>query len=106
MLKRWAGPCITALIFVGVALILVLNLDLGKTGKAKTNPQPPPIPPGNTEDNPKPVAIPGEHPIGEPVERNHIVVAAVWLRAVADGRHGCRRGGPGPSRGRREGDRG
>ena len=37
MLKRWAGPGITVLIFIGVALILVFNLDLG----GKTRPTSP-----------------------------------------------------------------
>jgi uncharacterized protein involved in high-affinity Fe2+ transport len=75
VLKRWAGPGITVLIFVGVALILVLNLNLG----ARTQRLKPPAPTGN---NP-PALAGGEKPIGEPVDRNHIAVAAVWLPAVA-----------------------
>jgi periplasmic iron binding protein len=70
VLKRWAGPLITTMIFAGVALILILNLNLGaKTGKVNPSVLGPPT------------AI--ERPIGEPVDKNHIEVAAVWLPAVA-----------------------
>jgi len=77
VLKRWAGPLITTMIFAGVALILLLNLNLGaKTGKPKPS------------DPPK-IVVGIEHPIGDPVQKNRIEVAAVWLPAGRDGRHGC-----------------
>jgi uncharacterized protein involved in high-affinity Fe2+ transport len=80
VLKRWAGPLITTLIFVGVALILLLNLNLApRKGQATTRePQP-----TRQQSQTPSTGVPGETPIGDPVQKNYIEVAAVWLPAVA-----------------------
>jgi len=84
MRRQWAGPLITALIVVGVALIVVLNLDLGSSPSAPT------LRPSATVDanvSPQPAAradLPAdfrEYPIGETVT-NAMRVAAVWLPSV------------------------
>jgi uncharacterized protein involved in high-affinity Fe2+ transport len=78
MLRRWAGPLVAVSILVGVALILVFNLDLRAL----------PLAPGPVAKAPEPGAgLPSgfrEYPIGEMVESDaRIRVAAVWLPAVA-----------------------
>jgi uncharacterized protein involved in high-affinity Fe2+ transport len=86
VLKRWAGPLITALIVGGVALILVLNLDLGPRTTGTQNIHvlkpvvPAPAPTAPAASKPKGFR---EYPIGEEVERNHIRIAAVWLPPIA-----------------------
>lgn len=91
MLRRFAGPLITVLILGGVVLIVLLNLDL----KGASTPAVPSTPPPASTDaaaQAQPSApAPGsvkpagfrEYPIGDPVERNHMRIAAVWLPPIA-----------------------
>jgi periplasmic iron binding protein len=91
VLNRWAGPLIAALIVGGVALIVVLNLDL-KGASSRSNsptaaalPTAPATPEKARPGIPKgsgPVAGFREYPIGEPQLRNAMQVAAVWLPPV------------------------
>ena len=78
--RSWSGPLVTGLIVVGVIAILVLNFQPGR-----------PLPSNHDEFRPKPETVvdtppvgPGEreYPIGEPIRRNHVQVAAVWLASV------------------------
>ena len=81
MLKRWAGPLVTALIFGGVALVVVLNLDLKGSSTKR---------PASSTIAPSAAPAPGsakpagfrEYPIGEPIEKNQMRVAAVWLPSI------------------------
>jgi uncharacterized protein involved in high-affinity Fe2+ transport len=89
VLRRWAGPLITILIGGGVVLLLVLNLNLSPPRPASTNgppgaEAPPPVLPPLPEPSSK-AKPPGfrEYPIGDPVEKNHIRIAAVWLPPIA-----------------------
>jgi periplasmic iron binding protein len=84
VLKRWAGPLITALIFGGVILIIVKNLDFqGSSSRAGSPPREP------AKDAPQ-AAAPGsvkpegfrEYPIGDQVEANQMRIAAVWLPPI------------------------
>jgi periplasmic iron binding protein len=70
MSRARVGPIVTMLIVGGVALILVLNREPSRSPVPK--PAPAPAPRG-------PIV---EHPIGDPVVKNHIDVAAVWLPSV------------------------
>jgi uncharacterized protein involved in high-affinity Fe2+ transport len=86
MLKRWIGPIMVLLILGGVALILVLNLNLSGTNPRTTVSAT--GGPGTSSASPLPG--PGsqrpagfrEYPIGDEVERNQMRIAAVWLPMV------------------------
>lgn len=79
MLKRWAGTLMTALILGGVALIVVLNLDLKGTATTSTStPVPAPSEPAPAPLGKAPAGF-REYPIGEPQFRHELQVAAVWL---------------------------
>jgi uncharacterized protein involved in high-affinity Fe2+ transport len=80
VLRQWAGPLVTILIGGGVALILLLNLNLGAPQSLTEGPQsaPPPAPPARL----KPAGF-REYPIGEEVLENHMRIAAVWLPPIA-----------------------
>jgi uncharacterized protein involved in high-affinity Fe2+ transport len=91
VLRRFAGPLITVLILGGVVLIVVLNLDLKG---ASTPAVPSPTAPSGADaaaQAPATAPAPGslkpagfrEYPIGDPVERNHMRIAAVWLPPIA-----------------------
>ncbi|WP_435009839.1 iron transporter [Tundrisphaera lichenicola] len=78
MVKSWTGPLITGLIVVGVGLVLLLNMQ------SPSVPEPKAAPDLAKETPQAPAAVGGqERPIGDPVEKNHIQVAAVYLSAVA-----------------------
>jgi uncharacterized protein involved in high-affinity Fe2+ transport len=90
MLHRRIGPIMVALILGGVALILVLNLNLRGTKApqpvdtergpgAAPSPAPPAGPSGAGAQRPAGFR---EYPIGEEVERNQMRIAAVWLPQV------------------------
>jgi len=79
MLRRWAGPLITALIFGGVVLVVVLNLDL--KGSSSSGPPPRVAPAAPAPALGKPAGF-REYPIGDPVERNRMRIAAVWLPPI------------------------
>jgi uncharacterized protein involved in high-affinity Fe2+ transport len=82
VLRQWAGPLVTVLIAGGVALIVLLNLNLGPT-----RPSPPPDEePGAVPGAPAPPRKPAgfrEYPIGDEVVKNFIRIAAVWLPPIA-----------------------
>ena len=84
MLRRWAGPLITILIGGGVALLLVLNLNLSTPRRPSTEgPQgtepPAPVPSSTAA---KPAGF-REYPIGDEVQKNQMRIAAVWLPPIA-----------------------
>jgi uncharacterized protein involved in high-affinity Fe2+ transport len=74
---------VTVLIGGGVALILLLNLNL------EPSRQPSPLPAGGDQTSvPPPAAAPKpagfrEYPIGDEVRKNHLRIAAVWLPPIA-----------------------
>lgn len=78
--RSWSGPLVAGFIAVGVAAILFLNFQADKPGSVVSSPSPETV----TEPDPEPVKTGNvrEFPIGEPVSRNHIQVAAVWLNGV------------------------
>jgi uncharacterized protein involved in high-affinity Fe2+ transport len=73
MSRARVGPIVTMLIVGGVALILVLNREPSRSPGPRPAPPPAPAPRG-------PIV---ERPIGDPVVKNHIDVAAVWLPSVS-----------------------
>ncbi len=85
MIKSWTGPLITGLIVVGVAVVLLTNLQTpGVPGLPKSSPKPRPelqAAAGGPKD-PAVVGVP-ERPIGDPMTKNHIQVSAVYFPAVA-----------------------
>lgn len=80
MSQSWTGPLISGLIVVGVGAVLLLNLQSPGTTR---QPRPSPERPKSVVAEPKGPAAGGERPIGDPVVKNHIQVAAVYLAAVA-----------------------
>ncbi len=83
MIRQWARPFITALIVGGVALIVVLNLDL-RPPSSTPAPQKPPTVDANSPPAAR-VALPAgfrEYPIGDEMVKNAMQVAAVWLPSV------------------------
>ncbi len=76
MSRARVGPIVTIVIVAGVALILVLNREPSRTAQlrdtASVSPGIPADPAGGIET-----------PIGDDVVKNHMVIAAVWLPAVA-----------------------
>ena len=75
MSKAWAGPIVTGLIALGVAVILAINFQPARDSK------PTPTMPPSSPVSPIGQNLP-EHPIGDPVLKNHIQVNAVWLAGV------------------------
>jgi len=72
------------LIVLGVVAILVVNFQPGKKG-GTPSPSPPVVDnstPGPESTSAQTARGAKENPIGDPVERNHIRVVAVWLSAV------------------------
>jgi periplasmic iron binding protein len=79
MLRRWAGPLVALLIVGGVAAVLLTNLE---TRRVSYRP-PASVPAAGSGGAPQ-IPVGGfEHPIGDPQERNHMRIAAVWLPSVA-----------------------
>jgi len=85
-MRHWARPLITVLIVGGVALIVVLNLDL-----RPTSPPAPPVSPTADASTPSPSQSPArrvqpagfrEYPIGDEIVKNAMQIAAVWLPSV------------------------
>jgi uncharacterized protein involved in high-affinity Fe2+ transport len=81
VLRQWAGPLVTILVGGGVALILVLNLNLGPTRQPSTEGRPVAAPPAPAATL-KPAGF-REYPIGDSVVENHMRIAAVWLPPIA-----------------------
>ena len=85
MARQWARPLITALIVVGVALIVVLNLDLGSSSSTPPPQEPPKADRELRSPAPARRALPAgfrEYPIGDEMVKNAMQVAAVWLPSV------------------------
>ncbi|MHC5541298.1 iron transporter [Singulisphaera rosea] len=92
MLKRFAGPLVTALILGGVALILFFNLNSNPTASS-TGPKPEAkaentAEPAGSPEGAKPAGF-REFPIGEPVVENHMKIVAVWLPPIQMGGQGA-----------------
>jgi uncharacterized protein involved in high-affinity Fe2+ transport len=86
MFQRWAGPMVVALILAGVILVLALNLNLrGRNLRGPNEPGSPAGPslsPQASENGMRLAAGIREYPIGDEVERNQMVIAAVYLPPV------------------------
>ncbi len=78
--KLWSGPMIAGLIVAGVVGILVLNIQPGHEPSAGL---PVAVVPNAPEPSPSTGADVREYPIGDPVVKHHLQVAAVWLAGVA-----------------------
>ena len=90
MLQRWAGPIVVVLILIGVIAVLVLNLNLkgrnsadsAASGRAPSQTE---QPPGTTLHPVSAVRQPAgfrEYPIGDEIEKNEMLIKAVWLPPV------------------------
>ena len=85
MTNQWARPLITALIVGGVALIVVLNLDLRPSSSTPSPQRPPTADAKSPPPSPARAALPAgfrEYPIGDEMVKNAMQVAAVWLPSV------------------------
>ena len=85
MARQWARPLITALIVGGVALIVVLNLDLRPSSSTPPPQEPPTADANSAAPPPARRALPAgfrEYPIGDEMVKNAMQVAAVWLPSV------------------------
>ena len=80
MSKSWAGPLATGLIVAGVAGVLAVNFQPGQSTRLTPAPASPPKGPADAGGPIGPNAR--EYPIGDPITRNHVRVAAVWLAGV------------------------
>jgi periplasmic iron binding protein len=88
--ERWAGPIVVVLILGGVVAVLALNLNL--KGRNPADPASRPILPPQTNDRVHTVQPPApvvrqpagfrEYPIGEEVQKNEMLIKAVWLPPV------------------------
>ncbi len=74
MSRAKVGPIVTILIVAGVALILLINREPSRSPSPAPTPKP--------IDGPMAAVVVGEHPIGDDVVKNHMVIAAVWLPSV------------------------
>ncbi len=90
MLRRWAGPLVTIVTLVGVAMIVGFNLNLTSAppgaSPSKESPALAPAPVPATTPTSAPARTPAgfrEYPIGDEVLKNHMRIAAVWLPPVA-----------------------
>jgi uncharacterized protein involved in high-affinity Fe2+ transport len=72
MRERWAGPIVVLLIFAGVIVILVLNLNLKGPGVRAR---------GEPGSQFRPAGF-REYPIGEAIEINRMLISAVYLPPV------------------------
>ena len=91
MLRRWAGPIVVVLILGGVIAVLALNLNLkGRNvrvpDRSRAIPlnRPRPRQPRSLPDSRSRVSRPDfrEYPIGDEVEKNEMLIKAVWLPPV------------------------
>jgi len=85
MRGQWARPFITAMIVGGVALIVVLNLDLRPSSSTPPLQKPPTVDASSPPPPAARAALPAgfrEYPIGDEVVKNALQVAAVWLPSV------------------------
>lgn len=90
MNRSWLGPLVTGIIGLSAIAILGFNFQPDRPSGPVGLPSPPKI-----ENEPKPQAGPvAEQLIGEPVSKNSIQVAAVWLAGVTMDGMGSSSGGP------------
>jgi periplasmic iron binding protein len=82
--ERWVGPIVVALILGGVIAVLVLNLNL--KGRKAADRASHALVPSQTAKAPAAVVLQPagfrEYPIGEEVEKNEMVIKAVWLPPI------------------------
>ncbi len=87
MAQTWKGPLIAGTIILGMAAILVANLQTGRStppdGTPASGPRPGAAKPGGAPSGQSIGRGAPEHPIGDEVVKNHLQVVAVWLAAVA-----------------------
>ena len=83
MPPRWTGPIMVLLILGGVAMVLLLNLNLKGVNPRAAGPlaQPPLKDQPGPADAGKPAGF-REYPIGDEVERHQMSIVAVWLPPV------------------------
>ena len=90
MRERWAGPMVVVLILGGVIAVLAVNLNLKGPGPAGSG-VPRSLPPqtdSSVQATPPPAASvrpPAgfrEYPIGDEVQKNEMLIKAVWLPPV------------------------
>ena len=112
VLQRWAGPIVVVLILGGVIAILALNLNLkGRNRRIRVDRPPDPKPSlPRTSPPPERHRQPAgfrEYPIGDEVEKNEMLIKAVWLPPVQmEGMDGPGVVRPDPPRGRHPRHRG
>ena len=90
MLRRWAGPIVVVLILGGVIAVLALNLNLKGRNPADSTANP--LVPSRAEGDRQPPRQPAsvvqqpagfrEYPIGDEVEKNPMLIKAVWLPPI------------------------
>jgi uncharacterized protein involved in high-affinity Fe2+ transport len=90
VLQRWIGPIVVVLILGGVIAILALNLNL--KGRNLANSASNRLDPSQTDAASRPAPVIAgvvrppagfrEYPIGDEVEKNQMVIKAVWLPPV------------------------
>lgn len=81
MFNRWVGPLVTGLIVVGVAAILLLNVNPPANPRTGTQDHVTPSPEPKPAERTKPAGF-REYPIGDEAARNHMRIAAVWLPPI------------------------
>lgn len=81
MPKSWVGIGVTALIAIGVALILYLNVNTGPDHQATAGGPKPAVAPSSPGEGGVPVGF-REYPIGDEVSQNGLAIRAVYLPAV------------------------
>jgi periplasmic iron binding protein len=81
MPPRWTGPIMVILILGGVALVLLLNLNLKGVNPRPAEPPAAQPAKGQLAGAGKPAGF-REYPIGDEVERHQMSIVAVWLPPV------------------------
>ena len=114
MRERWAGPIVVVLILGGVIAFLALNLNLKGRSSADSGPTPS-LRPGRPPTDRRHQRAAGsirqpadfrEYPIGDEVEKNGMLIKAVWLPPIQmEGMDGPDLLEPDPPRGRYSRDR-
>ena len=84
MNRSWLGPVVAGSIVLGVAGVLISNFQPGRPSSTTIQPRPSETPGGLAPSSPAIVTGNArEYPIGDPVVKHHIQVAAVWLAGVS-----------------------
>lgn len=92
MPRRWAGLLVALFVFGGVLAVVLANLDLSARGRGTGVPKERGVATGTSDVDASVGAVDGtraggasmirEYPIGDPVLKNNLEVASVWLPAV------------------------